>query len=226
MKKSRGRGFESHPGHLDDNMIDRSLARILGFLMGDGCLYKCRERLTPRESHREHGSRVGYAYRIEFYNKNAKLLTRFSKDMFSVFGKKPIFNPKKFRVRISSNKQIFQALENLAKFSSSNWEIPLDKLNKETALEWLSAFIDSEGYIENDSVQRHKRIIITSINLKGLKQIQKLLYDFFNISSKIYGPYDGIYRITISGICNLFKLKNMKLNHPMKMKTFSVILNN
>jgi intein/homing endonuclease len=114
----------------------------------------------------------------------------------------------------------------LAKFGSYEWEIPLDKLNKETALEWLSAFIDCEGHIENDSIQRHKRIIITSVNLKGLKQIQKLLYDFFNVSSKIYGPYDGIYRITISGVCNLSKLKNMKLNHPMKMKAFSVILNN
>jgi len=191
--------------------------------MGDGCLYKCRCRSTPRKNHREHSKdKVGFVYRIEFYNKNSQLLSKFSRDMITFFGKKPIFNPRKFRVRISSDKQIFQHLINLAKFGSYNWEIPINNFNKETALEWLSAFIDCEGYIEYDIKNRHRRITITSVNYKGLTQIRQLLSKFFNVSSIVYGPYGNMYRLIISEKKNLRKLK-LKLNHPEKSKKLKFI---
>jgi len=62
------------------------LARILGYLMGDGSVRKQRPRRIPRKDHYETDeSKLGFNYLIEFYNKTPELLSAFSKDFNDVF---------------------------------------------------------------------------------------------------------------------------------------------
>jgi len=206
--------------------FDDSLARLIGCLIGDGCVGKYRMRSIPRKDHYEHGiTKVGNYYRIEFYSKTPELLKNFSEIFFEVFKKRIAFDKKKDRVFFSSDKESFKTLTSFANFGCSKWRLKSIEFDKSSILALFGGLVDTDGYVEINKKYRTKRLILTSVNKNGLKQIQNLLLKFLDVSSKIFGPYENAYRLVIRGKNNFMKLKDLKLVHPLKITRLKEIIN-
>lgn len=172
--------------------LTKEKARIIGHLIGDGCVYKCRTD-----------------YNMKYEVKDNDLLEQFEKDLIFVYGLKPTkgFNPSGKTsklipyVRLRS-KLVFGDLKRYCEFGSANWFVPSQILfaNQNIKIEFLRALFDDEGSVipERDSAI----IRLYSINLAGLKQIQKMIEEF-NIPSKIvagYGSKRNVYGLIIRNI--------------------------
>ncbi len=97
-------------------------------------------------------------------------------------------------------------------------------MKPKTRVNWLSAFIDDEGYVDKQKY----RIILNSVNYYGLSDIHKMLKSL-NIDSQIYNYYSswGFYRLIINkreNICKLYEM--LELYHPIKKKTLTKICKN
>jgi intein/homing endonuclease len=158
-------------------------------LIGDGCVYKCQTD-----------------YNIKYEVKDIDSLKQFKEDLIGVYGLKVLegYNPsgKTGRlipyVRLRS-KLAFDDLMTYCNFDSVNWYVPKEIFNTEKRIkrEFIKALFDDDGSVipGNNFIE----VRLYSINLKGLKQIQRLL-DEFSINSKIrsgYGCKRNVYGLVI-----------------------------
>src|SRR3989344_2362728 len=194
---------------INSKYMSKEKARIIGYLASEGHVRLDEgydKKLRP--FHKSNG--IGYRLckhknaLISFYNTEIILIKKYMKDFYKVYKIKTKYIKKEYEVKIRSV-EVYKDLIRYCKFGSRDWYIPKGILNNKTfSKEWLKAFCDGEAYIDNKS----KRIVINSVNKKGLISIKKLL-EQLNIKSKIYGPYYWkkfkSFRITIKGKDNLIK---------------------
>ena len=164
-------------------------ARLLGHLIGDGCV-----------------SQSGTNYVIKYEVKDRDLLDQFEADLVNVFGLKPTRgqNPSgKKGVLIPyvslRSKLAFNNLKQYCEFRSDRWSIPTKILNAhdQIKVEFLRALFDDEGTVVPQKYSFQIRLY--SINLKGLKQVERLI-NTFRIPSRIlsgYGNKRNVYELII-----------------------------
>lgn len=188
-------------------------ARIIAHLIGDGAHYITR-----------------HDYNLKYEVRDEESLKQFNDDLIKVYGLKPSWEwntsgftgkPIQF-VRLRS-KLAFEDLLRYASYYSKNWKINSELLNssKEIKREFLKTFFDDEGSVTKEG----KRGIIKlySINLEGLKQIQRILLEF-NIQTKInsgYGCKRNVYAVLIKDLNLFYKEIGFNLNRKQeKLKRF------
>jgi len=174
---------------LDNNSIH--LARLHAHICGDGHIYI------------EEGDR-GKRYIIEYTNKSIELINSFINDVIAVVGVHPvIISPAKKNALIArvESKYLFHTLKRLEAGNSREWRASVFlESSCRVIANWLSAFIDDEGYIDR---VKH-RIVLNSVNYNGLIDVQSILITL-GIDSKMYYYSEkwNFYRLIIGGINNL-----------------------
>lgn len=203
--------------HIEENhqkfLIER--ARLIGFLMGDGCLNSPIKSQNKTQHHD-----------ITFYPDDLKLAEIFAKDFKKLYIKEPkIKELKNYYVVFVSCKPAWDHLRNIAKFSSLNWEFPKILSSKEEKIGWLRAMFDCEAYVCN----KRNRISFQTISKSGAESIKKLLEEF-EIYSRIYiyerknPKWKTNYLLFISGKENIIKFNNLvSFNHPAKKVKLNLI---
>ena len=188
------------------------IARLHAHICGDGHLYIDR------------GGR-GKNYVVEYTNKSLDLIYSFTNDVVAVLGKRPIIiHPTKKNVLVArvKSKYLFYLLKRLGTGDSREWRASAFlNSGKEVLVNWLSAFIDDEGYLD----QVKHRIVLNSVNYNGLRDVQSML-NILGINSKVYDYSEkwDFYRLIIGGIDNLCKLaEKLNLYHKMKRKILNKI---
>lgn len=186
--------------------LTKEKARIIAHLIGDGCAFISK-----------------HDYNMKYEASDKESLESFENDMTQVYGltlmkgSKPsgkTGKPIPF-VRLRS-KLAYKDLLKYASYFSRDWKIKRKLLNssREIKREFLKVFFDDEGSVYK---QGNKGIIkLYSINLEGLKQIQKMLMEF-NISGKIYSGYGlkrNVYAISIDDL----KLFHKEIGFNLKRK--------
>ena len=191
------------------------LARIHAHICGDGHIYT------------EKGE-YGLRYVVEYTNRDLSLVNDFIFNIYKLLGKYPTVirrdNKNVFVVRIKS-KSLYKKLIALGAGKSHEWTIPLIFTNNsEVFIEWLSAFIDDEAYIDNNK----NRIIINSINNVGLSQICNTLKTNGHMCKLYNYIKHNTTRLTIPRKKNVCKLAHqLKLaSNTKKRKLREICLEN
>ena len=178
--------------------LTKSKIRIIATLKGDGAIF-----IT---------SKTNYCIKLEC--KDEELLKQFKSDIMSTYG----LETKRFKnISGKTGKEISMefvrsklAYEDLIKYGpykSDNWIIPEIIFNsqKELKRELIRTFADNEGSVCNNLIK------IYSINLKGLKQVKKLIEEF-DIGCRIKGGFGckrNVFAIIISGKKNVIKYRDI-----------------
>ena len=157
-------------------VLPPELARIHALIAAEGTL---------------HYEKKNHAYMIHFTCFERELCDLFSRDFVKIYGRKPYLRYARGRVaglKVCS-KRAFQQLSELGIRYESGlkvWEIPLAQLDKRSALYWIKAFFSGDGYLYWNPHKRDFEVTFFSCNLRGLKQLEILLRDFFNIENIRY----------------------------------------
>ncbi|MFH0868183.1 MAG: LAGLIDADG family homing endonuclease [Candidatus Woesearchaeota archaeon] len=186
--------------------LTKEKSRIIAHLIGDGCAFVSR-----------------HDYNMKYEVSDRELLNSFEKDMVEVYGlkltkgSKPSGKTGKLIpfVRLRS-KLVYEDLLKYSSYFSKDWKINRKLLNssREIKREFLKAFFDDEGSVYK---QGNKGITkLYSINLKGLKQIQKMLLEF-GITGKIYSGY-GLKRNVYAFLIDDLKLFHKEIGFNLKRK--------
>lgn len=165
-------------------------AYILGVLCGDGYITtQCRVGLGSID--KEFVEYFQYClkkvYGIEVRLKNRNKPTNYTK------------TPKKQYTLLLRSKLV---IEDLLKYASSfktfEWEMPraIKESSKEIQAMFIRGFADSEGSVKNR--HRNRELILCSGNLRGLKEVRKLLWASFRINSYFVKRKTNTFVITTS----------------------------
>jgi hypothetical protein len=139
-----------------------------------------------------------------------------------VFNASAFNNGGKNEVRVR-NKRVYNEIISLGKTGTFEWSVPRAvSVDPCLFFEWLSAFIDDEGYIEDRTDvdtkgQKHhrKRINIKSASFNGLLSIRRALLRY-GIKSRI-DKAGEFHVLRIEGLENLKRLiPHLNLSHPQK----------
>jgi hypothetical protein len=200
------------PKHAQ-NMSDAK-ARILGYIMAEGCLVVFKKKHLRQNKWSVHKYCCA-GNQIAFYNEDTAVINRFILDFNEVYGITLKYNVNRMETRCY-RKEVFHDLNKYGPYGSLLWRIPEEIINGKTSFkkEWLKAFCDGESYVEDRPP--HKRIVIYSNNKEGLLQIQRILTRF-DVSNYLNGPYGGTYRLRISGQNNILAFhRNIGFYHSKR----------
>ena len=138
---------------------------------------------------------------LEFWNTNPVLLRDFANHVKRVYDYQPWIDFKRGRVEIRRVAVVNDLLK-YGPYDSHNWAIPSEITNGDLNVrrEWIRCFGDGEGHVSKSK----KEITFKSVNLSGLEKFKQLLYGL-GIPSRMNGPYDGAYVLTISKSSELRK---------------------
>ena len=156
------------------NLITPELARVHAHICGDGHLFSYREPDSYGYLKTYKVGKFRWRYGVAYTNLNPKLIGSFTEDVQRVFGIKPLYYPKIYRVRVKS-REIWSYLKNLGAGGSREWRIPGEitggpELIKEV---WISAFFDDEAHFVPMGGIR-----VRSVNRPGIEQIVSMLRAF------------------------------------------------
>lgn len=154
---------------------DLALARVLGYLSGDGRV----------EARTEKGKRSIH-YEVRFFPDSRYIATFFCENFQGRFKARPrvydtLLTDGCYTVRFRG-KNICQFLLSIGAFNHHSWRLPDFKSNEEH-IQWIKCFFDCEGYVNLHS----KSIQVKSVNKIGLQQVHSKLTEL-GISPKLYGP--------------------------------------
>jgi hypothetical protein len=126
-------------GGIDFASVSLALARILGWLSGDGYV-----RIRPEKG------KQGSHYEIGFFPDNRDLANLFCAEFEKEFRVKPhVYDPVSarecFRVRIADVKAS-QFLLSTASFGHHAWRLP-SSYDSQEYTEWIRAFLDCEAHV-------------------------------------------------------------------------------
>lgn len=159
-----------------DLKLNKDLAYILGVLAGDGYMDYSNKRMT---------------YYIGLSATDKEFVERFKTVLFDFFkikstnefrkSKKETWN-NQYITRLCS-KEVCGFINSFGNFCKDKWRVPDIIKNSENNIKcaFLKGFFDSEGEIDSKA----KRIGATSMNLKGLEEIENLLKSIGIISTMI-----------------------------------------
>lgn len=193
--------------HIEQNhkhlLIEK--ARLMGFIMGDGSI-------TSRECNFK-----THHHDIRFYPDDKVLAELFINDFKKLYLKKPsIKEEANYYIIHVSSRPAWEDLQNIAHFSSLNWNIPKSFKTKEESIEWVRSLFDCEGYVGKKVIQ------MQSVSKAGIYKIKNILNDW-GISSSICvykrkkNTHNINYILSITSKTNLFKFsKFVGFNHLRK----------
>ncbi|MEA2038177.1 MAG: LAGLIDADG family homing endonuclease [Nanoarchaeota archaeon] len=172
--------------------LTKAKARIIAHLIGDGCAFKSNTD-----------------YNLKYDISDRELLNSFKNDIWRVYGLKLTIGLKPSGktgkllpfVRLRS-KLAYEDLLSYSSYYSKDWILKNKFLNssREIKREFLRALFDDEGSVVPQS--KSAVIRLYSINLKGLKQIEKILNDF-DVHSNLQGGYGArrnVYALIIKDL--------------------------
>lgn len=147
-------------------VLNGDLAYILGVLAGDGYMDYDDKRRN---------------YHIGLSATDKEFVEKFKESLFNFFKMKSSNEFRKSRkenwrdqhiTRLCS-KEACDFINSIGKFKKDNWEVPelIKSSNRDVQCAFIKGFFDSEGEID----KQIGRVGATSMNLKGLNEIQRLL---------------------------------------------------
>jgi len=200
--------------------MKEELVELHAHVCGDGWITEMNKRRSAWDINHYNRRRVIYKeWQIGYSNKEPLLLRNFKRTLEKLTNNFIEIRKNEVRVR---DKKLFEKLKKLGCGKSREWFIDERIVKGEKAKKlWLRAFFDDEATVET---KNHNRIRIKSTNLRGLKQIKKLLSDL-KIHAKITGPNkDNTWYITISSRKELLKFKKIVgFSHPQKVRQLNLI---
>lgn len=142
---------------------------------------------------------------LGFWNTCPVLLRDFADHVKRVYDYQPWIDYKRGRVEVKRVAVVNDLLK-YGPYDSYNWSIPFEVMNGDFDVkrEWIRCFGDGEGHVSKSK----KEITFKSVNVSGLKKIKFLLFRL-GIASRINGPYDGAYVLTISRFSNLRRYRKI-----------------
>jgi|TARA_Y100000310_G_scaffold340884_1_gene438183 hypothetical protein len=233
-RKKLPKGFRpKHTIPKTSTFMSKEKARILGYLAAEGHVRMDEGYNKKKRAFYKSNGVIGYKqarYKhalISFCSTEPELIKKYIKDFYKVYKIKTKYIKKKCEVSIRSI-EVYKDLIKYCKFGSKEWEIPKEVLNRNIfGKEWLKAFYDGEAHIDNHAYQ--KRIVINSINQKGLISIKDNILKKIGVTSKLYGPYHWknfkSFRLIISRKDNLIKFnEEIGFYHPKKQDKLQKLL--
>ena len=150
---------------------------------------------------------------LEFWNTCSVLLRDFADHVKRMYDYHPWIDYKRGRVEVKRVAVVNDLLK-YGPYDSYNWTIPLEVMdgNSDVKREWIRCFGDGEGHVSKSK----REITFKSVNFVGLERITSLL-SVFNIHSRVNGPYEESYVLTISRALNIRGYhRNVGFLHPEK----------
>ena len=209
------------------------LARIHGHVCGDGYVSITNWKRSRADILRYNRKNKRQTFHLVIYsNTEQVLLNEFKNAVREVFNASAFNNWRKNEVRVR-NKCVYNEIVSLGKTRTYEWTVPRAiSANPCLFFEWLSAFIDDEGYIEDrididkqGRKHRRKRINIKSASRDGLLSIMRALL-LYGIKSRI--DRAGEFQVLrIEGLENLKQLiPHLNLYHPRKLLCLKNMITN
>jgi len=154
--------------NTSDDMIIKK-ASIIACLIADGTVAR---RISKNGTH----------FEIYFYPDDVQLLKKFLFNYKTVYNRNLPFKKMRGYYRVYTKHKIAVLdLLQYTNFSGLAWTLPVKLLSsKKSKAEFLRAYFDCEGYVNNRVVR------VESVNNIGLTEIQKMLLEDFGIESKMY----------------------------------------
>lgn len=148
---------------------DENLARICGFLCGDGNI----SVWTDKNNHNH--------YEVRFFPDDLEMAVVYINSFEKFFGMKPkMFDRKNYYNVLLCSKIAADYLRNNFNFGVYNWRAPMNILDSnKNKIEFVKAFFDCEAYVGK------KSICVQSVCKEGLLDIKEMLFSL-GINSKIY----------------------------------------
>lgn len=161
--------------------ITPELSEILGLLCAEGSHIISHTSYWGKDKGRKRYFKNDKSERIEFYNKDKKLLTHYQELLQKEFDYLPKIT-KHNKINICKMSIIKKIITN-TKLGHQKWKVPKTILtgNKTIKIRFLRGFFDGDG-----TISKSPRFIST--NEKGIKQISKLLKQL-EIKNTIQGPH-------------------------------------
>ncbi len=165
-------------------MFSQNKAEIVGFLCAEGNYYnKFSDYLQYYPNRGKNGKHYKIHKRniyIQFANFNQKILKRF----YNLLEAEYNYSPRIYSDRIKiCRRDIIRDLIKCSNYGCLKWSIPKEiKNNTNLAIRFLY------GYFEGDGCSRENKIVFSSSNFNGLKQVRTLL-DKLSINNTLQGPY-------------------------------------
>ncbi|MCH8003355.1 MAG: LAGLIDADG family homing endonuclease [Nanoarchaeota archaeon] len=207
--------------------ITPEFARLHAHICGDGSIYRTKTNRSKKELEQHpRKNTVRNRFNIRYCNDSQILLNQFLIDFKNLFNRKAILVSKGRQMEIQG-KWLYDLFKYYGAGKSKEWSIHKEIIGASDKIksQWLMAFFDDEAHVS----KTRKRIVLNIVNLKGLKQIKKLLNDM-NINSKLNGPY--FYKEFYSYHLTIYKSSIQKYSnfigftHPKKRKDLYEIVKN
>lgn len=202
--------------------MDNILASIHGNLCGDGCvsIFDTKRNIADIKKYNRKNL-LKKRYDIMYTNNRPELIKKFKYNIKLCFPWVKFGSSRKGEVRIRDKRIITHFLK-YSKYGSYEWYIPtiITKGNEELKISWLRSYFDDESTVDK------YRIVVGSVNKKGLKQVYNLLKSlkfrdikFYSFSSKycIYISKEDVNKF--QKVINFdHKIKREKLNRLVNFK--------
>lgn len=194
--KARIRWKQTKTARIPSKLIKVNLcelARVLGHLIGDGCIYVGKGSIL-----------------LHYRNENRALREQLKKDIHVLFSINPSaeYGTVVEWWSVDVGNYLLSLLPRNSSFASGGWRIP--KIIKNSSPNIQSHFVRSlfndDGSVRffvspskhhNMSIALHRGIILTSFCAKGLEEIKKLLWQSFKIYSKVTTATDKYKKLDI-----------------------------
>ncbi len=165
-------------------IFTKEKAWLHGYLSADGRIrcgphyvkYRGKERI------------VKHRYEIAAYDGDPRYRKLFAETMKKIYGVNAHDYPKQSAVAVY-NKEVAYDLLKYGNYSTTKWSVPFEYLDREGAKMWIRGFFDGDGSATRD--RKHIKIIATSVNINGLREVCELLEKEFNIHAAIWRARHG-----------------------------------
>jgi intein/homing endonuclease len=153
---------------INMNLISEEFAEILGLLCAEGCHTLSYSSYWGKDRGKDRFFKNDKSERIEFYNKDPKLLDRYLYLLDSVFNYKPKIT-KHGKVNICKQ-HIMQLILGQTELGHLNWKVPNSVIISSNSVKicFIRGFFDGDGTVSN-------RVRMFSTNYKGLKKVSLIL---------------------------------------------------
>lgn len=203
--------IDNSQNHFLNMKLTPAKAEIIGLLASDGTHYKyvsIETRYFPKR--RKFYTSVRERERVDFGNLNIKLLKHFQNLLLQVYNYKPKITSghPSIKVNITKNSIIGDLLK-YTDYIYDRWIVPFQIKNSSAKVK--AAFV--HGLYEGDGVKLQKnsngfQIRIEMMNEQGLLSVKELLREL-DIGSFVSHCGRGMYRLTVHGIKNITKFKEI-----------------
>ncbi len=170
--------------------ISPELARIVAHICGDGYIRKGKQRRTEAELLTHPRKNIfKNKYYVRYVNTEKTLANQFIRDVKKELNR-VVIKLRKYEYEVSG-KWVYDLVVHLGAGKSREWFISKEIFDakKNIKIEWLKAFFDDEAHVSTNS----KKIILSIINKKGIKQIKRMLSQI-GVTSQLRGPYSYTFR--------------------------------